>query len=46
MEKVEDWFDFKKIEEYREKVVEDLEFTRSDHSQLTKMLFKLKYKNK
>lgn len=46
MEKVESWFDAEKIEEYSEKAVNDLEFTRSDHNQLIKMLYKLKYKSK
>lgn len=46
MEKVESWFDVDKIDEYREKAVNDLEFTRSDHNQLIKMMYKLKYKNR
>lgn len=46
MEKVESWFDTEKIKEYSEKAVNDLEFTRSDHNQLVKMLYKLKYKKK
>lgn len=46
MDKLENWFDSDKIEEYCDKAVNDLEFTWSDQSQLTKMLYKLKYKNK
>ena len=46
MEKVESWFNTEKIKDYSEKAVNDLEFTRSDHNQLVKMLYKLKYKKK